>query len=272
MHKISLSFLTVFDVGPVEAVRIAAATGYDMVGLRILPAAPGAEQDYPLLYDDSLLKEVSSAMKETGVVVADVEIVRLGKENDWDLFDRFCDRCAALGARHVLVAGDDPEKDRLVGSMRRFCEMAGERALTADLEFMPWTGVPDLKAARAIVEATGCANAGVLVDALHFDRSATTLEEVAALPRQRINYVQFCDGAVPYDETTSGLIQVARGERLLPGFGGIDLVSLTRIIPDDVPIAVEVPHTASAAKIDARGRAALAREATLGILRSAKRG
>ena len=37
-HPLSLAFLTVFDAGPVEAVRIAAETGYDRVGLRFLPA------------------------------------------------------------------------------------------------------------------------------------------------------------------------------------------------------------------------------------------
>ena len=56
-HPLSLAFLTTFEVGPVQAVRIAAATGYQMVGLRILPAAPGSEPDYPLLHDDAALRD-----------------------------------------------------------------------------------------------------------------------------------------------------------------------------------------------------------------------
>src|SRR5690606_24282525 len=99
----------------------------------------------------------------------------------------------------VLVAGDDTDHTRLAESFARFCEMAAARNLTADLEFMPWTGVPDLAAASRIVEAAGRDNGGVLVDALHYDRSATTLAEVASLSPQRVNYVQFCDGEVPYD-------------------------------------------------------------------------
>ena len=39
----SLSFLTVQEASPVEAVEIAAACGYDFVGLRILPAAATGE-------------------------------------------------------------------------------------------------------------------------------------------------------------------------------------------------------------------------------------
>lgn len=270
-HPLSLAFLTTFDVGPVEAVRIAAQAGYAMVGLRILPAAASGEPDYPLLTDDRLLGEVRSALADTGTTIGDIEIIRLKPENDWALFDRFCDRCAALAARHVLVAGDDTDHARLTGSFARFCDMAATRGLTADLEFMPWTGVPDLAAASRIVETAACENGGVLVDALHYDRSATTLDEIAALPPNRVNYVQLCDGAIPYDASDEGLIRIARGERLFPGEGGIDLTGLVLSIPDGVTISVEVPHRRLAERIDALGRATMAHAATMAILRAAGR-
>lgn len=270
-HPISLAFLTTFEVGPVDAVKIAAQAGYDMVGLRILPAAASGEDDYPLLTDAALLREVRAALDDTGVRVGDVEIVRLKEVNDWDLFARFCERCAALSARHVLVAGDDTDAARLTDGFARFCDIAAPHGLTADLEFMPWTGVADLKSARAIIEGADRENGGVLVDALHFDRSDTTLDEIAALPRVRMNYVQFCDGVVPYDPSVEGLIRIARGERLFPGEGGIDMLGLARSIPADVTISVEIPHRALATKIDALGRAEMAIAATKAILRAAGR-
>ncbi len=270
MHPLSLAFLTVSELGPVEAIRVAAETGYSKVGLRILPAAP-TEGEYALLTDDALLAEARRALDETGIEVADVEIVRLKAENDWDLFDRFCDRAAALGGKHVLVAGDDPEHARLAESLGRFAALCDTRGLTADLEFMPWTKVPNLSSARAVVEASGSATAGILIDALHLDRSETELSEILALPRERIHYVQFCDGAKPYDPSDEGLIRIARGERLFPGMGGIDLVGLTHVIPADVTISIESPHLGWAKRIDARGRAAMAREATLAVLRAAAR-
>lgn len=270
-HPLSLAFLTVFDVGPVEAVRIASRAGYDLVGVRILPAAVSGEPDYPLLTDDRLLKEVQSALADTGVRIADVEIVRLKPENDWALYDRFCDRCAALEARHVLVAGDDPDHARLTESFARFCTMAAARGLTADLEFMPWTAVPNLAAALRIVEGAGCGNGGVLVDALHYDRSETPLEEIASLPRSRVNYVQICDGPDPYDPSDEELIRVARNERLMPGLGGIDLTGLAKAVPEGLTISVEIPHRKLAATIDPLGRAEMALAATKAILRAAGR-
>lgn len=269
-HPLSLAFLTTFEATPVEAIKIAAAVGYDMVGLRILPAAPG-EPDYPLLTDDRLLGEVRSVLADTGVRIGDMEIIRLKAENDWDLFARFCERCEALDAKHVLVAGDDTNIARLTESFARFCDMAAAHRVTADLEFMPWTAIPDLSVAKKVVEDAARTNGGVLIDALHLDRSPTTLDEVASLSPSRINYVQFCDGPVPYDSSTEGLIAVARGARLFPGEGGIDLIGLAKVIPEDVTISVEIPHRALATKVDALGRAAMAYAATQAILRAAGR-
>lgn len=106
--------------------------------------------------------------------------MRLKPESRAADFERFLAVAAGLGARHVLVAGDDPEPARLVESFGSLARLAASHGLTVDLEFMPWTRVPDLAAGRAIVEAAGEANGGVLVDALHLDRSATTLAEVGA--------------------------------------------------------------------------------------------
>ncbi len=271
-HPFSLAFLTTHEVSPVEAVRIAHDTGYQKVGLRVLSAGAAGEGDYPLFTDPHLLREVKSALADTGITIADVEIIRLTPEIDWKIFARFTDLCGELDARHVLVAGIDPEQDRLVESFARFCDLAKGAGLTADLEFMPWTAVRDLKTAQKVVEAAGRDNGGVLVDALHFDRSASTIADLQALPASRINYVQLCDGPVPYDPSEPELIRIARSARMFPGQGGIDLIALANALPQDVTISIELPERQLASKIDAKGRAAMAIAATKAILRRAGRG
>lgn len=239
-HPLSLSFLTLPDIAPAEVVRAAASAGFAAIGVRLLPAAQSGESAYPLLTDERVLAETLSALRETGLRVEDVEIVRLNADFARASFTRFLERAEALGARHVLVAGDDPDEARLTDSFARFCETAATYGLTGDLEFMPWTAVPDLAHARRIVEAAGQPNGAVLVDALHYDRSATTLQEIADLPPHLVNYVQFCDGPAEYDASDAGLIAIARGARLMPGDGAIDLLGLARVIPRDVTISVEV--------------------------------
>lgn len=243
----SLGYLTGNGIDPVTAVTIAAEHGYDMVSFRLLPA--GGEALHPLLDDDALLAEVKAAMRDTGVAMADAEMIRLKPDARLDSFTPFLDRIAELGARHVLVAIDDTDPDRTRDNYTALCHRLGEYGLTADLEFMPWTGCKDLASARALVEGADHPAAAVLFDTLHFDRCGATLEEFVDLPRSLMNYVQICDGPVPYDPSVDGLIAVARTARMIPGDGGIDLAAIAAHIPKDMTVSVEVPNQDLAARL-----------------------
>ncbi len=244
----SLAYLTAAQLSAPDAVRLAAKLGYDAIGVRILPVAPGGAFS-PLIEDAALRKQTLTALRETGVSVFDVEIIRLGPDFDAKATRPFLETCALLKARAVLVAGDDPEPSRLAQSFAAFAEAAAPFGLTADLEFMPWTEVPNATAALHIVETAGAANGRVLVDALHFARSRTTLDDIAALPAIRISYAQICDAPAKSPATTEGLIHAARQERLLPGEGGVDLVELFARLPAALPISVEIPNVAGIAAL-----------------------
>jgi sugar phosphate isomerase/epimerase len=174
--------------------------------------------------------------------VFDVEIARLAAEFKPDQFASFLETAAVLKARAILVAGDDPDESRLTDSFAEFCRAAAPYGLTADLEFMPWTAVKNAKAALRIVNNAGEANGRVLVDALHVARSATTLDDIASLPRHLLSYAQLCDAPAGIPATDKELIHTARCARLLPGDGGIDLHGLVRALPDDLPLSLEIPN------------------------------
>jgi len=252
-QEYSLSFLTVADVSPVEAVKIAAECGYAQVGLRLLPAAPN-ESEYPILTDKDLVFDTQAALKETGVKVADVEIIRLTPDFDGKKYIQFLEVAQQLGAKHILIAGNDAEQKRLIDNYAAFCELSKSYGLSCDLEFMPWTAVKNLTQAQTIVEQAGQSNAAVLIDSLHFDRSDSTLEQVKALPASRMNYVQLCDGFADYDPSDEGLIKIARNNRLVPGQGDIDLVALIAALPKNITLAAEVPNL-ELAKLPALERA-----------------
>ena len=238
----SLAYLSSHRCTPPEAVRIAAAQGYQYVGLRLWPNAPGAPQQF-LLDRPDVLKATQAAMAETGVGVFDVEIIRIGERFDPHTWDALYDACAALQARAILVAGDDPDEARLTQHYARLCEVMAPYGLTADLEFMPWTAVQDANSALRIVRNAGMpANAGILVDALHVGRSTTTLDDIRAMPRHLLHYAQICEAPAGTHFTTEEMIHTARCERLLPGEGSIDLRGLFDALPADLPVSVEVVH------------------------------
>ncbi|MBP2228746.1 sugar phosphate isomerase/epimerase [Azospirillum agricola] len=257
-HSFSLAHLTVLDVAPPEMVALAARAGYDHVGVRLLPATPGGPAY--LMDDPRLLRETLAAVADTGVTVFDLEIIRLEPHTDLAAFTPFLEIGQALGARAILVAGNDPDEARLTARFAGLCEAAAPYGLSADLEFMPWTDVPDLSKAARVVRAAAQPNGGVLVDALHFDRSGSRIADLAALPREWLHYVQLCDAPAEKPATTEGLIHAARAERLFPGEGGIDLLSILRPLPRDVPVSLEIPTDTLARSVgpEERARRALA--------------
>ena len=240
-HTYSLAYLTSAPLAPPEALTLAGRLGYQAIGVRIAPALVGGAFS-PLTTDARLLSETVARIKATGVTVFDVEIVRINAEFNVKDWAPFLDVSAALGARAILVAGDDPNEARFTASFAAFCEAAASYNLTADLEFMPWTKVPDCKTALRIVTMADQPNGRVLIDTLHAGRSTTTLADLKAVPRHRISYAQICDAPAETPTTLEGLIHTARAARLLPGEGGLDLLGMLRQLPDELPLSLEIPN------------------------------
>ena len=109
-------------------------------------------------------------------------------------------------------------------------------------------------------------NAGILVDALHFGRSTTTLQDIAAIPRELLHYAQMCDAQAGLNFTTEELIHTARQERLLPGEGSIDVTSLFVTLPQDLPVSVEIVNLERSQPIGDLAWAKLALDASQQVL------
>jgi sugar phosphate isomerase/epimerase len=269
MPPFSLAALTVLELAPPTLIDVAAACGYQHVGIRLLsPMAGGIA--YPLMDDEAGLKETLARIDATGITVADLEVVAIRPETRIASFAAFFETGERLGAKNILVAGYDPDLGRFTDRFAGFCEAAARHGLTADLEFMPWTSVPDLATAAGIVARAGQPNAGVLVDALHFDRSNSSTAELARVPTARLHYWQLCDAPAERPTSTEALIHAARYERMFPGEGGIDLVALARAMPADIVVSIEVPTAELAKTIDARTRAQRAIDAAKSVIAQAR--
>jgi sugar phosphate isomerase/epimerase len=246
----SLAHLTALQLPPPQLVDIAARAGYEKVGVRLTPATSGGTA-YALMHDRPMLAETLTRLADTGVGVFDLEIIRIGADFDPQVHLPFLEVGAKLGAQAILVAGDDADESRLATSFATLCEAARPFGLSADLEFMPWTKVPDAKTALRVVTAAAQPNGGVLVDALHVARSGTTLADIAGIPRRHLHYAQICDAPAAGPTTLEGLLHTARAERLLPGEGGIGLAGLFAALPADLPVSVEIPSDTRIAALGA---------------------
>jgi len=238
--KYSLAHLTVLGATPLDLIQIASDAGYDYVSIRMTPVADG-EQVTPLAGDPDMVRRVSKRLADTGLEVLDVELARLGPDDEPGQYGGVLEAAAAIGAKHVLGQLNDPDQPRSIDRFGRLCDLALEFGLTLDLEFPSWSETGDLPAAATVVRAVNRSNAGILIDALHFFRSNSSIEELAALPREWFRFVQLCDAPAQAPPTVEGVIRTARSARSLPGYGHLPLGELLEHLPPG-PYSLEVPN------------------------------
>lgn len=248
-HRIALAALTCIELAPPDLVSAAAAAGYDCVGLRLLPV-PGQV----LAGFDA--RELERRLADSAIKVLDVEVFRLDAQTKVSAFEPTFAIAQRLGASEILVHGADPVEQRLVESFGALCDLAARYGLAANLEPMPWVDISTVAKAKRIIAGARRPNGAVLVDAIHFYRADNRLEDLREAP---VRYMQLCDAHPGRPTKTEELIRQARGDRLFPGEGALDLKGLMRALPDNLPISVETPI---ARTMDPYERARLALSAT----------
>jgi len=242
-HDYSLAHLTALTLTPPQLVDVAARTGYRYVGLRMTRVTPD-EVLYDLARDKALMKATKARLADTGIAVHDSELFRMDPALEPEHFLPELDATAELGARHLIAQLPDPDRERKTARFARFCDFARERDIFVSLEFPHWTETGNLAEAARVVRAVNRTNAGILVDMLHFGRSDSTLEQLAALPREWFRFAHVCDAAKEVPPTMTGIIRTARDERQFPGEGGIDVRGILARMPQGIPYALEIPRVA----------------------------
>src|SRR5438309_8289202 len=151
-RPIALAALSVLELSPPDMVSCAAETGYDGVGLRLIPAT-GEEVRHAIVGDTPLVRETARRLADTGIRVLDIEIFRLRPDTKVADYRPALETGARFGARHALVAGNDPDESRLIDRFGAFCDLADEFGIAANLEPMPWTDVKSFAQGSRVVPA-----------------------------------------------------------------------------------------------------------------------
>lgn len=260
MTKYSLAQLTAIRASPPQLIQIAAAAGYDFVGLRLLEVTGG--DAWPLVSDRQLLRATREAMSSTGVGILDVELARLTPEFEPTALRPMLDVAGELGVRHMLTQAHDNNWARLVHNFGALCDLLSSYDITADVEFLTWTDLRGVTEANRLLQAANRTNVGITIDTLHFYRSGCRLEDLRDLPSRLFHFVQISDAPAAAPANIEGLIYAAREDRLEPGAGELDLAGILNALPANVTIAIEIPNTRMAAMMSDVERAKHALEST----------
>ena len=244
-RPIALAALTVPELPPPEQVAVAAQAGYSHVGLRLIPVAgqtlPAFEQ-----------RELERRLDDTGIRVLDVEVFRVDENTKVAQFEPTLALAARLKASEILVHGADADERRLVDTFARLCELAARYRINANVEPMPWVEISTVAKARRVLDKAAMKNAALLVDPIHFFRADNSFDDLNGAP---VRYLQFCDAHPGRPSDTQELMRQARGDRLFPGEGALDLEGLLRALPAGLPISVEIPYAKPMSPLERAQRA-----------------
>lgn len=268
-HRLCLSHLTLIELAPPQMVDAAADAGFDQVSLRLAPAS-AQEVPYPMLGAGGtpMMRETLARLRDRGVTVHDVEMISLAGHTQVATLEPLVAAAAELGARHILVAGDDDNEAALTERLGELNALGQRYGVRMALEFMPWRGIKTLPSALRVVQAAG--GGGVIVDAIHLDRSGGHASEIATIGPAHWGYFQICDAPAARPTTLDDLLFQARQARLPPGRGGLDLIGMAQAIPADSVVAIEIPMHGLPPVLPPVERARMLRQATLQLLERAR--
>ena len=243
MKRLSLDILTVMGMDPLAYIRLAANLGCDYVGMQVTPVTtlPELYPNWSLRDNPRLVRDVKSSLADNGLSIHLGEGFLLRFDTDMQDFAADLDILTEVGARAVNVCSFDGDRNRVFDALAVFAEMAARTEMRANLEFAPGLGIADLPTAIDAVRHVGMANFGLVIDAMHFFRSGSTVKDLARLDPVMIGYAQICD--VPW-QSSIDYVTEACFERACPGQGDLPLEELIAALPTDVIIGLETPMRA----------------------------
>lgn len=241
---LSLSTLTVRGTDPWDVVDCAHACGYTHAGFRFRPVIDG-EPLLAIVGHADRMQRITERMRATGIKVLDIEFFWIRPDTHVTDFEPYFEAAAQLGASSVLCGGADPERFRFLDRWIEVCDLAAQYELRAHLEFMPMTEVKTYADGISVMKAAPHPRAGLMIDPLHFDRGGSTASEILPEHWKYFGYAQLCDGYPERPTSLEEMQRQAKGDRLAPGCGGIDLVGILRALPRDLPLSIEAPVAAT---------------------------
>lgn len=250
MRALGLGHFTFLDLPPGELVRLARRSGFDFVGLRFHPVSPGALNWLP---DATGLRELARVMQGEGVGLYDIETVVINEALEPEDLVPAMEAAAALGGKRVNVCAD--VFPALAETFARIGELAAARGLGLDLECMVWRGINTPRACFDLIASSDVPGAAYLVDALHHSRCGGTLSDITGRPAGQVVSAQLCDAPATAPSGDGALLAEARGGRLLPGEGGLDLAGIVRALSAETVISVELPSANDTRPPSERARA-----------------
>ncbi|HJB14058.1 MAG TPA: sugar phosphate isomerase/epimerase [Candidatus Oscillibacter excrementigallinarum] len=230
-HPITISSWTLGDQCTFEErVSAAKAAGFEGIGLR-------AETYVDALNEGLFDRDLLAILDKYNMKVTEVEyIVQWAEEHrsyEQKYKEQICFHMCELFGVDSINCGlmENYSVEHTAQKLRELCHRAGK--YTIGVEPMPYSGLPDVKKAWAVVQAAGCDNAKLLLDSWHYVRADQPLDlsVLEGIPAEKIVSIQINDvQAHPYAKSI--LRDESMHDRMLPGTGCGNTAGFVKLIRD----------------------------------------
>jgi sugar phosphate isomerase/epimerase len=175
--------------------------------------------------DDMTSEEYFAYHRDRGLRIPSAEV--LLEWADTEENRHILDVSAAAGASYVIAATIEPGLPEAAG-LATLCDLAAGRGLSISLEFLPFSGLPNIASAVRVLEAADRDNLGLVLDLWHWHRGGPDLETLRSVPPERIHLLQLNDAAPAPGED----LMLESMWRLLPGEGAVDIEAVLETLDE----------------------------------------
>lgn len=228
-YPITISSWTLGDTCTFEErVRAAKNAGFEGIGLR-------AETYVDALNEGLFDRDILAILQKYEMQVTEVEyIVQWAEEHrsyEQKYKEQLCFHMCTLFGVDQINCGlmENYPVEYTAQKLLELCHRAWP--YTIGVEPMPYSGLPDVKKAWAVVKGSGCENAKLILDSWHWIRAGQSYDPsvLADVPAEKIVSVQINDvQAHPYAKSI--LRDESMHDRMMPGTGFGDTAGFVRML------------------------------------------
>lgn len=211
-----------------DRVKAAKAAGYEGIGLR-------AETYVDALNEGLTDQDILDILAKYDIAVTEVEYIVQWAEEKRSYEQKYKEQmcfhmCRLFNVGHINCGlMENYSIEYTAQKLKELCGRAGD--LIIGVEPMPYSGLPVFDKAYAVVEASGCENAMLILDTWHWVRADQPYRKLTAQQAAKVISIQINDAYErPY--ASAILRDESMHDRLAPGTGAKDTVGFVKMIKD----------------------------------------
>lgn len=211
-----------------DRVKAAKAAGYEGIGLR-------AETYVDALNEGLTDQDILDILAKYDIAVTEVEYIVQWAEEKRSYEQKYKEQmcfhmCRLFNVGHINCGlMENYSIEYTAQKLKELCGRAGD--LIIGVEPMPYSGLPDFDKAYAVVEASGCENAMLILDTWHWVRADQPYRKLTAQQVAKVISIQINDAYErPY--ASAILRDESMHDRLAPGTGAKDTAGFVKMIKD----------------------------------------